>query len=207
MTTDSGAPSNGATPNAKAPKLKINVEHQVPGRIRMKVKAAKGDPELLQQIGDAFSVIPGIDRVTVNPLTGSVVLHYDAEDHSSVTSALDRRVRQGPQPPPTEIDVLASKIASEARYLAQHSHTARAVVDFFSAVDLEIKDASGNTVDLNIVFALAVIGVTVFEIGATTATPIWLTLAVFTVNHFIEMRHPYEPVPVPARAPVLVKSG
>jgi hypothetical protein len=27
----------------------------------------------------------------------------------------------------------------------------------------------------------------VFEVGATAATPVWVTLAIFTVNHFIQM--------------------
>jgi hypothetical protein len=37
------------------------------------------------------------------------------------------------------------------------------------------------------VFAPGIIGLTVFEVGATAATPVWVTLAIFTVNHFIEM--------------------
>ena len=75
------------------------------------------------------------------------------------------------------------------QFLAQHSHSARAVVDFVKKVDREIKLATNNTIDLKIVFALAIIGFTVFEVGATAATPVWVTLAIFTVNHFIEM-HP-----------------
>jgi hypothetical protein len=30
--------------------LKFNIAHQVPGRVRMKIPSAKGNPELLQQI-------------------------------------------------------------------------------------------------------------------------------------------------------------
>ena len=43
----------------------------------MKVASAKGKPELLKQIGETFGTIPGFERVSVNPATGSVVLHYD----------------------------------------------------------------------------------------------------------------------------------
>ena len=35
--------------------------------------------------------------------------------------------------------------------------------------------------------AAGIIAFTVFEVGATAATPVWVTLAIFTVNHFIEM--------------------
>ena len=34
---------------------------------------------------------------------------------------------------------------------------------------------------------MGIIALTVFEVGATAATPVWVTLAIFTVNHFIEM--------------------
>jgi hypothetical protein len=38
----------------------------------------------------------------------------------------------------------------------------------------------------NIIF-VGVIVLTVLQVGPTAATPVWLTLAIFTVNHFIEM--------------------
>src|ERR1700742_4074090 len=65
-------------------KLNLKIEHQVPGRVRMKIPAGKGNPELLKQVSEAFGVIPGIEEVTVNPTTGSVVLYYDTERHDDV---------------------------------------------------------------------------------------------------------------------------
>jgi hypothetical protein len=87
----------------------------------------------------------------------------------------------------TELDKLTSSIEAEAEFLASHSHSARAVVDFVKKVDREIKMATNNTIDLKILFAAGIIAFTVFEVGATAATPVWVTLAIFTVNHFIEM--------------------
>ena len=52
-------------------KLNLHIAHQVPGRVRMKIPSAKGNPELLKQISETFAVIPGIERITVNPTTGS----------------------------------------------------------------------------------------------------------------------------------------
>ena len=87
----------------------------------------------------------------------------------------------------TELDKLTNSIEAEAEFLASHSHTARAVVDFIKKIDHEIKRATNNNLDLKIVFAVGIIGLTVFEVGATAATPVWVTLAIFTVNHFIQM--------------------
>ncbi|MGO4685472.1 HMA2 domain-containing protein [Hyphomicrobium sp. 2TAF46] len=193
-------------PRPKKHKLKIDIAHQVPGRIRMKVGGGKGNPDLLKEVGDVFNVLPGIQRITLNPLTGSVVMHYDSKQNSKATAqnGAERGTAGMATPPSTDIDVLANKIVSQAHYLAEHSHAAKAVVDFFANMDRQIKKTSHNTVDLKIVFALGVIAVTVFEIGATTATPIWLTLAVFSINHFIEMHQPPSAL-MPVRAPIAFK--
>jgi hypothetical protein len=194
-------------------KMNLKIEHQVPGRVRMKIKAAKGNPELLKQISEVFAVIPGIEQITANPTTGSVVLHYDTDRHDEFHGSLRQHCEAhaaangGTHGASTELDKLTSSIEAEAEFLASHSHSARAVVDFVKQVDREIKLATNNSVDLKIVFAVGIIGLTVFEVGATAATPVWVTLAIFTVNHFIEM-HERQPngrsTSSPSLAPVRV---
>jgi Heavy metal associated domain 2 len=174
-------------------KMNLKIEHQVPGRVRMKIPAGKGNPELLKQISEVFGVIPGIEEIAVNPTTGSVILHYDADRHDEFHGSFRQHYEAhgaangGRHGADTELDKLTNSIEAEAKFLASHSHTARAVVDFVKKLDREIKLASNNTIDLKIVFAVGIIGLTVFEVGATAATPVWVTLAIFTVNHFIEM--------------------
>ena len=46
-------------------KMNLQIAHQVPGRVRMKIPAGKGNPELLKQISEVFGAIPGIEEVTV----------------------------------------------------------------------------------------------------------------------------------------------
>ncbi len=171
-------------------KMKLQVAHQVPGRIRMKVPSAKDNPELLEQIRQTFSVIPGIDQVTVNPTTGSVVLHYDADRHDEFHGHLHQHTGGHYKPPSNEIDSLANKIEEEAEYLAEHSHTAKVVVDFCKGLDQQIKVASGNVIDLKIVLAVGIAGFTIFEVGASAATPVWVTLSVFALNHMIQANMP-----------------
>jgi Heavy metal associated domain 2 len=184
-------------------KMNLQIAHQVPGRVRMKIPAGKGNPDLLKQISEVFGAIPGIEQITVNPTTGSVVLHYDADRHDEFhgtfnehyaahgaanRSAAGHGAANGAlRGADTELDKLTSSIEAEAEFLASHSHSARAVVDFVKKIDREIKMATNNTVDLKILFAAGIIAFTVLEVGATAATPVWVTLAIFTVNHFIEM--------------------
>jgi cation transport ATPase len=168
-------------------KMKLEIAHQVPGRIRMKVGAAKANPELLEQIKETFMVIPGVEQVEVNPATGSVVLHYDVDQHDEFHGHLQHHTGGHHQPPPTnEIDALANKIQQEAEFLAENSHTARVIVDFFRQLDRQIKTSSHNTIDLKIVLAFGIAGFTIAEVGANAATPVWVTLAMFGLNHFIE---------------------
>jgi Heavy metal associated domain 2 len=178
-------------------KMNLKIEHQVPGRVRMKIPAGKGNPDLLKQVSETFAVIPGIEHVTVNPTTGSVVLFYDVDRHDEFHGTFRGHCQEhagsnGSGIPAmhgadTELDKLTSSIEAEAEFLASHSHTARAVFDFVKKIDHEIKLATNNNLDLKIVFAVGIICLTVFEVGATAATPVWVTLAIFTVNHFIQM--------------------
>ena len=171
--------------------VKLKIAHQVPGRIRMKIPSAKGNPEMLEQMKQTFAVIPGIEQVTINPATGSLVLHYDTEQHDEFHGHLERHTGGHHKPAPTnEIDALASKIQQEAEFLAENSHTARVVVDFFKEVDRQIKTGSGNTIDLKIVLAVSIASFTILEVGANAATPVWVTLAMFGLNHLIEANSP-----------------
>lgn len=173
---------------------KIKIAHQVPGRIRLKVPAAKRHPERLEEYKQAFNLIPGIEQVELSPETGSIILKYDPDrqaDFQAGFAAQYSRQQAEParqRPPSNEIDVLATRIQQEAEYLAEHSEAARAVVDFCKKADQEIRVATANTLDLKMLLAIGVVGVTVFEIGATAATPVWLTLSLFGLNHFIELQ-------------------
>ncbi len=178
-------------PERAMTKLNLHVAHQVPGRIRLKIPSAKGNPDLLDQIKSTFGVIPGVEQITVNAVTGSVVLHYDVDRHDEFHGDLQNHYSQSaPKPPPDQIDELANKIQEEAEFLAEHSHLARGIVDFFKAWDRQIKIASRNTVDLKIVLAALIIGFTFIEVGAGAATPVWVTVVIFSLNHFVEMHPP-----------------
>jgi cation transport ATPase len=175
-------------------KVKLKIAHQVPGRIRMKIPSAKGNAELLEEIRKTFSAVPGIEEVQVNPDTGSVVLRYDTDRHDDFHASFAHRLKEHhaephrARPPTNEIDALASTIEQEANFLAEHSDTAKAVVDFCRHWDKEIKLASGNMFDFKMVLCVGLVGFMIFEVGAAAATPVWVTLTLFGMNHFIEMQ-------------------
>lgn len=179
----------------KSKNVKFKVAHKTHGRVRMHIPMGKNNPELLKEVAETFAIIPSIEQIIIKPETGSLVLHYDTnhqtnfDQHLYQRLALDNAHASGHL---TEFDLLASKIEREAEFLAQNSDAARAVVDFFKKADREIKLATHNTIDLKIALAVAAIGLTIFEVGVHSATPIWLTLSIFTFNHFVDLRHPTE---------------
>ena len=74
--------------------------------------------------------------------------------------------------------------------LAERSLTARTVVDFCRTVDRQLRVATNNAVDLKIVVALGFAGLALMQIGVTAATPMWVTLAIFALNHLAELNLP-----------------
>ena len=184
---------HGGAGHKKKKKHKGRIEHNIPGRIRMKIPAAKSDPAVLNDYVAAFTAMPGVAKVVAKPETGSITLHYDPRIEAEFADRLhhccqhhELHVETGP--PEDEVNRLASRIAREADFLADHSPLAKGTVDFFKGFDRELKLVSNNAIDLKIFLASGLAAFTFLEIGAAAATPMWVTLALFGVNHFVELQ-------------------
>ena len=159
----------------------------------MKFSSAKGNPELLDEIGKKFAGIVGVESCEVNPITGSVVLLYDKRRHDDFHDHLSRHCEEHhgdatPRPPGTQLDEITRKIEDEAEFLAEHSHAAKNVVHICKYLDRHVKLATNNTVDLKIGLAGGIVALSLLEMGAFASTPVWLTLGVFSLNHFVELQ-------------------
>ncbi|HUC65149.1 MAG TPA: hypothetical protein VMA53_06965 [Stellaceae bacterium] len=182
-------------------KQHAQIAHQMPGRIRIKIPAAKGNPELLEQVRQIFAEIPGLEGTRIKPDAGSIVLRYDPKDEDLFQERLmqhwkhtvpliPHKAPKQPKMPDNEFARVTREVEAEAAFLAGHSRSARALVSFFRETDREIKLLTNNAIDLKIVLALGLAVATFAGIGATAATPMWVTLALFALNHFLEMHTP-----------------
>jgi hypothetical protein len=61
----------------------IQVVHHVPGRLRVRVNPICSNSSAAASIESRLSTVHGIRTVTANPITGSVVVCYDAAQTSS----------------------------------------------------------------------------------------------------------------------------
>jgi len=178
--------------------------HASRGRVRIKVPAAKSNPELLRQIRARFEGHPGIEAIDVKQSTGSVIICYDPEHHADVPSLFASLDKAGATPtahmaplaavaapvhhrPANKLDAEINSIEEEAEFLAEHSHAARVIVEYIKGLDRQIKRSTNNNVDLKILVPVGLAAFTILEIGVATATPIWVTLMLFSINHFVEM--------------------
>ncbi len=59
--------------------------HHIPGRLRVRVTCLRGNEEKTRAITNRLGSVAGVRSAVVNPLTGSVTLHYDTfQTNSSV---------------------------------------------------------------------------------------------------------------------------
>ena len=173
-----------------------HIVHHIPGRLRLKVPGAKGNSVFMDQVRAALTSVEGVSEIEVNPVTGSVLVHYDPEAfenfHDNVHEHATRNNLFAIQPkrsPPklTEVDEAVDALEEEAQYLAARSHTARVIVDFLHDLDLNVKKYSRNTVDLKVLVPLGLAFYTIAVMELAAATPMWATLGLFSFNHFLEL--------------------
>lgn len=198
------------------------IVHAVRGRIRLRLPRGMLDDARMQAIRSALTPIAGVEMVDLRPVSGSVVIVYDPEEHDDLETFLSaqslRNVSSAPpapsseathhaaarhrhngagvpdlgnpghrKPPPNKINEVTETIEAEAEFLAEHSHAAKVVVDFAKDLDRKLKRATRNNVDLKILVPVGLAAVTFLEIGAAAATPMWVTLVLFSMNHFVEL--------------------
>jgi hypothetical protein len=173
---------------------KLHIAHHVPGRLRVKVASAKGNSELLDQMKRLFDETPGVHGIAVNPATGSLILHYDPTQQAEFYNHFKARYARHALPvstlPSNEIDNIVNTIQGEAEFFAERSLMVRTIVALFKSIDQQVRVATDNTIDLKIVAAVGFAGLALMEIGVTAATPMWVTLAIFALNHLAELNLP-----------------
>jgi hypothetical protein len=190
-----------------------HVAHHSRGRLRIRVPAAKGNPAALEKIRESLGKVSGVKEVEVSESIGSVTIHYDPRHHANFEEHLAHAGSQEVvsvcrEPRVADLEDMPDMIEHEAEFLAEHSHTAKVLFDWANGLDRNIKRMTGNAVDLKVLAPAALAVGAFMELGITASTPIWLTLGLFSFNHFVDLHsHPITTDPegtaekVPPRPP------
>jgi hypothetical protein len=134
------------------------VTHQTPHRLRVKIPSKKGDATFFSGLKELLSGYPGIDRVQVNPVTGSVLLVHriDAATLTQLATRFGLVQLQAPTPRKTTLN---------QRVIASFRHW-----------DEQVRVTTGGELDIPSLLFLGLIGTGVYQlcIGNLIA-PAWYT--------------------------------
>jgi hypothetical protein len=56
----------------------VKLVHPVPGRVRLRAISLRTNPGLVEQVHNECLAVRGIKNVDINPVTGSILITYDA---------------------------------------------------------------------------------------------------------------------------------
>jgi hypothetical protein len=192
---------------------KAQIAHHAKGRLRVRVPTAKGNPQALEEIRKSFASLTGVESVSVNAAIGTVTVIYDPDKHEDFHEHLTgeghhQKVVDVPAPPKfSEVDEVAEVLEKEAEYLSSRSHTAKALIDALKGFDRGLKKATGNQVDLKVLTPLGLAVYAFLELGFEAATPVWLTLGIFSFNHFVELHTHHDAVASQNPQPPATQTG
>jgi hypothetical protein len=185
--------------------------------MRIRVPSAKGDPQALEEIRRNLASVVGVNSVEVNESIGTLTIAYDPKQHVNFEAHIANEQSQqhvslsstpSSAPKLGDLSKIDEMFVKEAEFLAAHSHTAQALMEWINKLDREVKRATNNAVDLKVIAPLALAAGVFFELGVAASTPVWLTLGLFSFNHFVDMHsHPADgdaasaesPKPLPRR--------
>lgn len=66
------------------------VEHRLPGRIRLRVRGRRGDAGFFRRVEAALARVPGVHGAWVNPQTGSVLVEHGGDETELLAAAREQ---------------------------------------------------------------------------------------------------------------------
>jgi hypothetical protein len=165
----------------------IRVVHASPGRIRLKIAEVKDNPALAGEIRQRLATARGVRHVETTPLTGSVLVLYDAAGFTSPDAFLalaDSLTFLLP-------GVDARKLAET--WLAQASHgstptpsLAHNIAEILGVVNAKVGNATGG-LDLKALLPLSLffLGVRSLVVSKPLPVPTWYDFLWFALGTFV----------------------
>jgi hypothetical protein len=74
------------------------IEHQLSGRLRLRIPTRRGDVSFFQRIVQALSQRPQIEEISAAPLTGSILIRHSGPAEAIVTAAAEQKLFEVGEP-------------------------------------------------------------------------------------------------------------
>lgn len=76
------------------------IQHQIPGRLRLRIPARRGDVSFFHHIVQALSKLPSIAELSAIPLTGSIIIRHSGSAQAIAAAATEQGLFEiGPEEP------------------------------------------------------------------------------------------------------------
>jgi hypothetical protein len=195
MNGGAGLPAPGIRP---ADLAGIELRHAIPGRVRLRIPAIKGEPGLSREVQKQIAALTVVSRVEVSPVTGSVLVMYDPADSAAIAQ-LGRLMIPGldlnAMPGPDDLGGVAG---------AESASPAEALSAFTRRLNDKLETATGGAVDLKFLVPASLFAGGLLRLVASRKVPsptwydfLWFAFGTyFTLNRahsheeFIEPEHP-----------------
>ncbi len=143
----------------------IELRHAIPGRVRLKIPAIKGEPELSREVQRQLAALPIVRRVEVNPVTASVLVLYDPADSAAIAQ-LGRLMIPG-------LDLSALPGRDEFAEAAGDEPTSPAVAvsAFTRRLNEKLEAATGGAADLRFLVPASLFAGGLLRLLATRKVP------------------------------------
>jgi hypothetical protein len=165
----------------------IRVAHALPGRIRLKIGALKGDFVTAHALLDVIADLAGVADVDVSPATGSVLVVYD-DGTTTARRLAELAAALSPLVPDVPEDHLKELLAAGPGIAHQATDAAGTIRAAMSGLNGGVATLSGG-VDLAVLVpvGLAALGVGSLLLAESAVLPEWYTFLWFAFGTWVAL--------------------
>jgi len=164
----------------------LTVVHAIPGRIRLKVPQVRDSPLFANQIEQRLATIPGIQKVTINPLTSSVLVLYDTAVVASPESFQAFAEPLSALFPGVAVKDLETLQAMLTNGTSAVPPLATGVRAFFASLNAQVNTTTAGAADLKLLLPLALfaLGIRSLLVSEKRISPTWYDFLWFALGTY-----------------------
>jgi Heavy metal associated domain 2 len=168
----------------------IKVVHAMPGRIRVKISRLKGNAALARQIQERLPAVPGIQRVEVNLVTGSLLVLYSAAETEPLDALMTLAETFTPLFPGLSMRDLEAWFSPSGNGSNAASPYAEGLASFVGTLNAQVREVTAG-VDLKLLLPLTLFffGIRGLLVAEKLSIPAWYDLLWFAFATFF-LLHP-----------------
>src|SRR5579884_414175 len=152
---------------------KAYISHQTSGRLRIRIPTQKRNQAYFSALKERFSSFPGVQKVEVNPLTGSVLVQHTFHLNEIDFKMISDYTQQGGLFQLERPDLSAGSVSKK-------------VVETFQNANQKVERFTGGDIDLPTLTSMGLLGFGLFEMArGKVAAPMWHVAFWYALNIFL----------------------